>query len=193
MRPIHKIKAKYYTKEALKYLLFAGMLVASGGGPALGMRLSKQIFRGKRVSRKQSYDMFRYLRRKGLLELGHKGHDIVIKLTKEGKRRAGKYQIDDLTIERPKKWDGRWRIIVFDIPVISNTVRNIFRLKLKEFGFYRLQKSTWVFPFECYEEIELLRDFLGVKKQQIIYIEAANIEGERVLRRHFRLQESTVG
>jgi DNA-binding PadR family transcriptional regulator len=187
MRSVRKIKAKYYTKEALKYLLLMGAIVMSGSGPSLGLHLAREIFREKVTSRKQAYDTFRYLRRKGFVELRREGHDIAMTLTSEGKKQAGKFQIDDLVIERSKKWDRKWRIIVFDIPVASNTVRDIFRRKLKEFGFYRLQKSIWVFPFECREEIQLLRDFLEVGERQIIYLEAMAIEGDLVLKQYFRL------
>ena len=185
MQPIRKIKIKYYTKEALKYLLAVGLIVVTGGGPYLGMNLAREIFKEKRASKKQAYDTFRHLRRKGLVDLRREGHDVVITLTLEGKKKAGKFQIDDLTIERPEKWDGKWRIIVFDIPIISNTIRNIFRRKLKEFGFYWLQKSVWVFPFECREEIEFLREFLEMGVRQIVYIEAAVIENDDFLRVHF--------
>lgn len=185
MRPVQKIKAKYYTKEALKYLLVAGVLVLAGG-PALGAALSRSIFQEKRVPKKRAYDTFRHLRRRGLVEMRREGHDVIIQLTPEGKKKAGKFQIDDLTIERPQKWDGKWRIILFDIPVTSNTVRSVFRRKLKEFGFYRLQKSVWVFPFECREEIEFLRDFLGAGKRQILCAEST-LKDDRFLREYFRL------
>ncbi|MDP4007544.1 MAG: hypothetical protein Q8P55_03085 [bacterium] len=185
MRPVRKIKTKYYAKEALKYLLVAGILTI-GGGPYAGMHLVRELFKEKKTSKKQTYDTFRYLRKKGLIEMRQEGHDAIIVLTPEGKRKAGKYQIDDLAIEWPKTWDRKWRIIFFDIPVTSNMVRNVFRRKLKEFGFYRLQKSVWIFPFECREEIEFLRDFLGAGKRQIICAEST-IKDDGFLREHFRL------
>ena len=131
--------------------------------------------------------MFRYLKKKGLIELRREGNDVAISLTKEGRKRAGKYQIDDLFIERPKKWDGKWRVVAFDIPAVSNLIRNIFRRKLKELGFYRLQQSIWVFPFECKEEIRFLREFLGATPEQIRCIEAAAIEDDAPLRKYFKL------
>ena len=100
---------------------------------------------------------------------------------------AGKYQIDDLQIPRPKKWDKKWRVIIFDIPASSNTIRNVFRRKLKEFGFYPLQKSIWVYPFECTEEIALLRDFLRADKKQIQVLEVSKMEDDRFLRKIFDL------
>jgi len=108
-------------------------------------------------------------------------------ITEKGKSALGELvEATRKTLEE-RSWDGKWRIIIFDIPATSNTIRDIFRRKLKEFGFYRLQKSIWVFPFECREEIQLLRDFLEVGQKQIIYIEAMDIEGDGTLRKYFGL------
>lgn len=115
------------------------------------------------------------------------GHDIRIALTKKGRELAGKYQIDDLSIPRPKKWDKKWRVIVFDIPSTSNMIRDIFRRKLKEFSFYQLQKSTWIYPFECREEITFLREFLGADRRQIQVLEVSKMENDGYLRKIFLL------
>ena len=188
MKPIRKIKTTYYTKQILLYLLAAGLLTLAGGGPSLGMMLAQHIFGAKKkIQKKKCANLFYYLKRHGFIEWHHEGHDVVMALTQEGRRRAGKYQIDELTLETPKKWDGKWRIVMFDIPNPSTFVRNIFRRKLKEFGFYPLQKSVWVYPFECREEISFLRDFLGATSRQICVIEAASIENDRFLREAFAL------
>lgn len=187
MKPIRKIKTRYYTKQVLLCLLAVGLLTLTGGGAYIGLQLTKRIFGQKKVPRKKCTDTFRYLKRRGFIEWRREGHDVVIALTKEGKKHAGKYQIDELYLERPAKWDGKWRIVIFDIPNSSTFVRNIFRRKLKEFGFYPLQKSIWVYPFECQEEIALLREFLGADQRHIRLIEATKIENGDFLRKHFSL------
>ena len=187
MKPVQKIKAKYYSKEILKYLLIAGALSLSGAGGGFAWRLTKNILRGKPIFKRKSFNAFYYLKKKGLISLERDGHDVKISLTKEGKKRAGKYQIDDLFLERPKKWDGKWRLVVFDIPNSSNIIRNTFRRKLKEFGFCLFQKSVWIYPFDCREEIAFLREFFGVDKRQIQVLEVAKIEDDSVLRKIFKL------
>jgi len=67
-----------------------------------------------------------------------------------------------MKIER-KKWDGKWRIVVFDIPEKKKGVRNALRRKLKELGFYELQKSVFVFPYECGNEIEFIVEFFELR------------------------------
>jgi DNA-binding transcriptional regulator PaaX len=43
-----------------------------------------------------------------------------------------------------KKWDGKYRLIIFDIPEEKRTIRDLLRSKLKEFGCVGWQKSVWV-------------------------------------------------
>jgi DNA-binding transcriptional regulator PaaX len=184
IRKITKIKIRYYSKESLKYLLEAGAIYIAASSPYFALTLWKNIFKVKPQKRK-AVNVFSYLKKRGLIEVKREGHDVRIALTEEGKKRAGKYQIDDLEIEKPKKWDKKWRLVIFDIPASSRLVRDVFRRKLKEFGFYPLQKSIWVIPYPCKEEVELLREFLGANKRQIQTLEVTKLEEERFLKKYF--------
>jgi len=185
MRKITKIKIKYYSKEILKYLLLAGEIYTASGLPrSFPRNLIKSISKFKK---EKFMNSFHYLKKRGLIEIKREGHDVIIRLTKEGKKRAGKYQIDDLEIEKPKKWDKKWRVVIFDIPNTSRIIRDIFRRKLKEFGFYPLQQSVWILPHPCQEEIELLREFLGVNKKQIQVLEVTKLENEYFFKKNFKL------
>ncbi len=188
MRAVQKIKIKHYTRQILTYLLVGGILTFTGGGHAVGWEATKRIFGTSKKGNKKRSDTLRYLKQRGLVEWRREGHDIVITLTKEGKERASKYQIDELVLERPRTWDKKWRVVVFDIPNSSTFVRNVFRRKLKELGFYALQKSIWVHPYKCEEEIALLRDFLEASAKQIRVIEATKIEKDDSLRKYFGLK-----
>ena len=182
-----QIKTRHYSREVLKYLLVGGALALGGGGPYAGRSIAQKIFQpGPKTQRKKT-NTFYYLKRRGLVEMQREGHDVHIALTKKGKHLAGKYQIDDLSISKPKKWDQKWRLIIFDIPATSNIIRDVFRGKLKEFGFYQLQKSTWIYPFPCKEEIRLLREFLGADKREIQVLEVSKMEDDSHLRKIFVL------
>lgn len=188
MPSLTRIKARYYSKEVLKYLLLAGVVtIASILSPQLPYHLLRRALSRKKIDKKRGTDCFRYLRKRGLIALKPEGHDICITLTQEGEKRAGKHQIDELRIARPKQWDGKWRVVIFDIPSTSDVIRNVFRRKLKELGFYPLQKSTWVYPFECGGEITLLREFLGAGPKQIRVLEVNKIEDDRFLKTIFHL------
>ncbi len=96
-------------------------------------------------------------------------------------------QIDELKIKKTKKWDGKWRIIIFDIAQLKNLYRNIFRGKLKELGFYPLQKSVWVCPYNCKDEIDLLRVFFELNEKEVRLITADDIENDGFLRKVFNV------
>ena len=96
-------------------------------------------------------------------------------------------QINDLRISKDKKWDKKWRIVIFDISELKRFYREAFRGKLKEMGFFPLQKSVWVCPFECKDEIDLLKDFLGMTDKEIRLIIAKEIGDSESLRKFFKL------
>lgn len=103
----------------------------------------------------------------------------VLTLTEDGRKKILKYKIDDLKINKPKKWDGLWRVIIFDIPEKERIAREMFRNKLKDLEFSRLQKSVFIYPFECKDEIDFLRYALEIDKY-VIYMEVKKIHGLEV-------------
>ncbi|MDD5145521.1 MAG: hypothetical protein PHF44_01630 [Candidatus Pacebacteria bacterium] len=186
MGKITKIKVECYSKEILKYLLLTGAVCIAATSPYFCVNLMKGILKAKPQKKKSVY-AFDYLKKRGMIQLKREGPDVIIALTKEGRKRARKYQIDDLKIEKPKKWDGLWRLVIFDIPSSSRIIRDIFRRKLKEFGFYQLQKSIWAFPYHCNKEVSLLREFLGADKRQIQILEVSKLENDKNLKKYFNL------
>ncbi len=44
-------------------------------------------------------------------------------------------------------WDGKWRLLVFDIPEKHRCERRLLRFELYTSGFRRLQKSVWLTPY----------------------------------------------
>lgn len=85
-----------------------------------------------------------------------------------------------------KKWDKKWRIVIFDIWEKSKKKRDYLRLELRSFGFVKLQNSVWVTPYECEEFVSLLKTDLhlgnGVK-----YILASQIDDEQIYKKIFNL------
>ncbi len=98
------------------------------------------------------------LRKRGLVMQGEHNGKTTVHLTKEGQRQVLGYKLDDMRIKPQKHWDGKWRVVVFDIPEKYKYARNVFASKLKELGFHQLQRSVWVCPHPCEEEIAFLRE-----------------------------------
>ena len=74
-----------------------------------------------------------------------------------------KFIFDKLFIKKPKSWDNKWRLIIFDIPEPKKQARFALVKKLKEMDFYQCQKSVWIHPFPCMEEIEFVKDVFNIK------------------------------
>lgn len=85
-----------------------------------------------------------------------------IVLTEKGKQRALEFSLDELKIAK-QEWDGIWRLVVFDIPNKKKKEREAFRKKLKELGFLPLQESVFIFPYECKEQVDFLREILFIR------------------------------
>lgn len=87
-----------------------------------------------------------------------------------------------------KKWDRRWRIVIFDIPEEQRGKRERVRRLMREFGFLRLQDSVWVFPHDCEELITMMKAEMRIGKD-ILYIIADSIENDRWIRRRYNLPQ----
>lgn len=111
---------------------------------------------------------------------------LTIILTNQGKRKALTYDIDNMSVPVMKKWDGLWRICLFDIPEKRRNARKALVRSLKNMGFYQFQKSVFVHPFECFNEIEFVIEFFSLR-QHVRYILAKRLDNELHLKQHFRL------
>lgn len=161
---------------AVKFLLLAaaggGIVIAGAAVPGL-LRLAQGLPRWSSgtnrkapFSRKRLNDSLVYLKKKKLVEIKERNGQTVIRLTSGGKERVVKYSIDAISLIPPKQWDGKWRVIMFDIPVtIKNHhyARDAFRRKIKTLGFYQIQKSAWVHPYDCESELLFIAETFGVQ------------------------------
>lgn len=111
---------------------------------------------------------------------------VKIVLSEKGNKLAKMCSLDVLKIKKPKKWDGNWRIVIFDIPEPLKKVRDSLRFHLKNLGFYELQKSVFINPFPCIEEIDQIVKFYNVRKHVRI-ITANSIDNEDELMQKFEI------
>jgi DNA-binding transcriptional regulator PaaX len=106
-----------------------------------------------------------------------------LELTKKGKKLLGKYSFFGFKIHRKHAWDGNWRMFVFDVPEKKRAVRDILREKLKNLGFFQFQKSVWIYPHECDEEMRYICEFLGTQPYALIF--TGKIHDDQLLRKYF--------
>ena len=122
------------------------------------------------------------------VKIEYRGKQIYVSLTKEGRKKAGKYQIDDLKIKKPWRWDKKWRVLIFDVKEEYKDKREALRGKLKDLGLFQLQDSVWVCPYGFQKEIDILREFFGFNSGELKIIEASRIEGEDEIKHFFNLR-----
>lgn len=189
-------KYKYYftkpksaiVKDVLSLLITGGAIILAANSPYFVPNILRKYEKWKKYSNRKVSDAFYRLRRQGFIDIQTVNHQIYISLTKEGRKKAGIFQIDKLKIARPKRWDKKWRLLIFDIPQERKISREALRGKLKELGFHQLQKSVWIYPFECRPEMELLQDFFGLSKNEMRLIIAENIGEDSNLQQEFKLR-----
>ena len=141
--------------------------------PKLGRRIGQAITR---------------LHKKGLISRVQTEKGMRLKLTEKGNKLAEVLEAKDtLSFHKPKGWDGKWRIVIFDVWERRRAVRDKLRAMLQKAGFIKIQDSVWVYPYDCEELFVFLRTDLHLGRG-ILYIVAEEIEHDDWLRRHFGLE-----
>jgi DNA-binding transcriptional regulator PaaX len=126
------------------------------------------------------------LKRKGLVEFRIEQGTKRLRLTSRGQKRVDSIWDGTYTITVPKRWDKKWRMVIFDIPERRRESRDKIRSLVSRLGFLRLQNSVWVHPYDCEELVTLLKTDLKIGRA-VLYIIADAIEFDAPIRRHFRL------
>lgn len=85
-----------------------------------------------------------------------------------------------------KRWDRRYRVVIFDIPVGKKHIRDHLRDAMRESGFLQIQQSVWLYPHECEDLIALIKADLHIGKD-VVYMIVEQIENDTWIRRHFQL------
>lgn len=121
-----------------------------------------------------------------LLEIKKEGEETEITVTEKGKKLLLRYNFQRMQLEKPKVWDKKWRVVIFDINEGKKVMRDSLRNKIKSLGFYPLQKSVFVTPYPCEKEVAFLRQYFGIG-DEVSYFIATNLEEESFLKKEFKL------
>ena len=152
---------KVAKSDILKLLLMgigvAGILLIAVTAPGLFTALGP-FNKGRHFRQPQLKRSFDHARVSGLITVKPTSNGHLVMLTHKGQEKLNRFRLGELKLNRPKKWDGKWRIVVFDIPEKFKLNRLTFSQKLKELGFIQMQKSVWVWPYEIQEEVDLMKE-----------------------------------
>ena len=128
-----------------------------------------------------------FLRRKGLVKFVKKPNGVCeIKITKQGEKKLAEFSIENMRIKHSRQWDGKWRVVIFDIPERFRAARGALRSKLKELGLFQFQQSVFAYPHQATDEILFIAAFFGVER----YIEILTVESNGLTGRSVQLEYS---
>jgi phenylacetic acid degradation operon negative regulatory protein len=141
----------------------------------------------KNSTKKQAARSLYGLQKNTLIRITKRNGKFEIRLTEKGRKKFKEVQLENIQIVKPPRWDGKWRVLIFDIPENSRRyAREVLRGKVKQWGFYQLQKSVWVCPWPCEDEIQLAAELYEVAPFVNIII-ADKIMEDTFLQKHFGL------
>lgn len=149
--------------------------------------LKKRAWKGQLLGDHENfYQIVAYLAKKGLIKYVNKDNERFIKITSQGELEAllAKAQLP----EKPQKWDGKWRVIMFDIPEESESKRNFFRSLLKKNNYIKLQHSVYVSPYSLNREAVIYLNKTGLNKF-IKILKVEEMDSDKDLRKKFNLKK----
>lgn len=177
------------TKVALVSIALASLPFITAGAVAMGngVQIFRMFDKKKQYTNRQITDAMGNIKRQKMIEyISDKNGITTVKITKKGESVLKRFAIDLIKINQSKKWDGKWRLVMFDLPISYSKARNSLRFKLKQLGFIQLQKSAWIYPYPCEYEILFISDYFKVGKY-VEFLQISGLKNDDKLKKYFKL------
>ena|SRR3989338_4813355 len=175
-------------QQKVLLLLFGGVGLSLARTPKQYFRVVGEISREwKKINDRALNNAIRSLYQSRLIrERENPDGSLTMVLTDHGKKKAITFNIDNLEIKKPKVWDKKWRMVTFDIPERKRAARDVLRETLKRMGFYEFQKSVFVHPYPCQNELDYIIEYYEIRSYVRIVL-AAELDNELHLRKIFNI------
>ena len=169
-------------------LLEAGLVLSLTRRPDHYFRVLKKASKEwKKINERYLRETIKRLYQSKLIDYKEdKDGTVMLTLSEKGKSRILKYDIDKIEIKKSARWDKLWRLVVFDIPEDKNLGRKALAAKLKELGFYPMQKSVFIYPYECKDEIDFITEIFELSPY-VRFLRVKDIDIELDLKERFYL------
>ncbi len=176
------------TSKKILLLLEGGLALSLTRRPDIYFSIVKKIAKEwKKINERSLRDSIRKLYKSKMIDFRENQDGTVLTvLTNKGKKQILKYDIDKIEIKKPARWDKLWRLVVFDIPEDKNLGRKALAAKLKELGFYPMQKSVFIYPYECKDEIDFITEIFELSPY-VRFLRVKDIDIELDLKERFYL------
>ena len=114
------------------------------------------------------------LKRYGYQEVVEIENSKSVRLTDKGRFKIWKPRIE-------KTWDGKFRLIGFDISEKRKKTRDSLRSALRSMGFKQMQKSLWICPYDVSDAVEEVMDILHLHEEVDYFIADAITNKQRYI------------
>jgi phenylacetic acid degradation operon negative regulatory protein len=115
------------------------------------------------------------MQKKGFLQMIEGRDGTLVRITDVG---AGELRLNVARGSDPKTWDGKWRMVLFDIPDAQTQLRDELRATLQIVGFLRVQNSVYVFPYPVPSLEKEIRD-KNLPASQLLFTTVEHMVGSR--------------
>lgn len=184
------MKKKYKKGEIaiiiLKTIALSGAIVVCASMPGMALVLKMFLPKDDR-EKKKIVNSFYNLNKQGFIKKYKKNNKDIIEITEKGKKKLLQYNLQTMKLSPSKKWDNLWKVVIFDIPEKKKIARRSLSNKLKDAGFYQLQKSVFISPYECKDEIDFIGNYFYVRKY-IKYMTVKDVEGSKKIKAYFKIK-----
>lgn len=169
-------------------LLNSGLALSLTRRPDAYFRIIKSVAKEwRKINERSLREAIRKLYRSKIIDYREsKDGTVKLVLTGVGQKKVLVYDLDKIEIKKPPKWDKLWRLVIFDIPEYKKKGRAVLVAKLKEMKFYSLQKSVFIHPYECQNEIDFIVEIFGLVPY-VRFLRVKDIDIELDLKNKFRL------
>lgn len=169
-------------------LIEGGLILGLTRRPDYYFKVIKKISKEwQKINERTLRETIRKLYQSQLIDYKENDNGVVsLILTDRGKKKYLQYNPDAIKIPKPFRWDRLWRLVIFDIPEEKKKERGALVARLKGLGFYPLQKSVFIHPYKCKNEIDFVIELFNLRRYvRLFTIKETDIESD--LRDRFNL------
>lgn len=122
----------------------------------------------KQKAKRRFGQFVQYLERQGYIRTKPFEKTFGIMLTPKGAQKV--LRIKHRIKEKKRRNDGRWLMIIFDIPEKEKRIRERLRNALVDLGYEQLQKSIWVCPYDVHKDTEEFIRFYDISSYVKLFL-----------------------
>ena len=146
-------------------LLKAGAALIFTNRPGQQFQIAEAVVKEwRKINRRSLFNAIRQLYQSKMIGYRENPEGTVrVELLENGRKRALQYDLNKIKIQKPAKWDGLWRVVIFDIPESKKKHRDAFSSRLRVMGMHPLQRSVFIHPTNCKNEIDFVAELYDLK------------------------------